>query len=543
MFDAKSILNSVLRKYYFVVLSFLYFFLLTYWLRSGLPESKFVFNLVYAFLNSVILLSLIILIAKIPKASYILAFILTLIITADITHKLVYGTLLSIGGIASMFETNTAEAKGFLLLSVKEWLPAFILTLGVTILSTYKLSKNKISGLYVTCTLFIAFVMVVSSIMLSRSQEEREQGWEEFATAPELFIQTNISSRAPLGINAGIASFSYWNEMRKFKKEASSPKVLIDGLSLQNKEVAPQTIFLVIGESSLRTHYSLYGYDLPTTPFMDSLKLAKELLSYEALSVAPITREALRMTLSFASPLDQTPFFKNENIVTMSNQAGYDSYWISNQDKVGMHDSFIGLLASYAKMSKFYRFEKDDIELLDDVKSLFDPSKKQIFFVHLRGSHLDYRDKFDDIDVESLKVGNDRIDVIDYDRSIHHTDRVLSELNSFVLSLEKDSTASSIIVYYSDHGEIINKGHGIMGEGSEQFKIPFVIIPHNVKLDISQIMNSYIVDGIFNSNSITYVMSQVLGYTIDPQLEKKALNEAEYYYHVDGKKYKIKDLR
>ena len=537
-----NVLGSIFLKYRFTILSFLYFGILAFWMRVGLPDSRFFFNLIYAVLNAVILQSLIILISKIPKFSWVFAFVLSLLVTADITHKLVYGTLLTLGGISSMFESNTSEAGDFFLLYIKDWLPAILLTTSIIMLSVHEARSITIRKKYIVGFLVIALSLNFASIFLSRGEGERVTAYEEFNTAPDLFIQTSMSVRIPLGVNSFISTLSYWNEMRKFREEATLPKVLMPGLSYSQKNVSPQTIFLVIGESSLRTHYSLYGYDLPTTPFLDSLNTAGNLLYYNAFSVAPITREALRMSLSFASPLDVAPFTKNENVVTMANLAGYESYWFSNQDKVGMHDSFIGLLASYAKTSKFYRFEKDDIQLLKDVSEQYDLSKKQIFFIHLKGSHLDYKDKYDQVDQEALGIVEGREETIEYDRSIHHTDRVLDGLDRLIRISEKDSI-SSVIVYYSDHGEIINKGHGIMKMDSDQFKIPFVIIPYNQKADISTIMEGFLVGGIFNSNSISYLMAFLSGYNIDEQLLRKSRNEALYYHHVDGCNYKIRDLQ
>ncbi len=537
----KNVLGSILQKYRFVILSFIYFFLLSYWLRASLPEGRLPYNLLYSFLNTIVLFTLVILISKIPKVSLLFALILSVFVSADITHRLIYGTILTIGGISSMFETNSAEAGDFLGLYLKECILPFILTSTIIILATSELKKHTPKSIYVISSLLIALVLLMSSIMMARSEEEKVRSWEEFNISPSLFIQANISPRAPLGVNSIITSFTYWNEMRKFRKEAATPKTLVQGISYSTNNSAPQTIFLVIGESSSQSHYSLYGYEVPTTPFLDSMKVSDKLFYYQALSVAPITREALRMTLSFASPLDLTPFVKNENVVTMANLAGYDSYWISNQEKVGLHDSFIGLLASNTKESVFYKFEKDDLELLNDVKERLNPSKKQIFFIHLKGSHLDYRDKYDNADIKALEGYSDINKNIDYDRSIHHTDRVLSELNHLIQNNDNDS-ASSVMIYYSDHGEIIHKGHGIMNEGIEQFKIPFVIIPHNIQIDIPQVIAPYLANDIFNSNSISYLMALILGYKIDSKLEERALNEAEYHYHVDGKNYRITDL-
>lgn len=72
------------------------------------------------------------------------------------------------------------------------------------------------------------------------------------------------------------------------------------------------------------------------------------------------------------------------------------------------------------------------------------------------------------MDVESIE-GDDV--VVDYNRTIHHTDRVLEALYNTV----KDDK-SSVIAYFSDHGEIIGKGHGFLDEGTEWFEIQMITI-------------------------------------------------------------------
>lgn len=499
-------------------------------------------SLVYAALNAIIILSLLNLISHIKRVAIIFVLLLAIIISIEATLAIAFSSQVTLGLFSSIIETNKHEALGAIRMYAGIAIPLIIVT-SIVLYPPYRELKSRKPYLLASILFIIAgFGICYSSVYLLMDESQRRKVPEELRISPLMHFHSVLGVRLPLLTNVGFASVIYCQEMYRFRTELAQPKTLPQEISFFTTSNSPNTIFVVMGESSLQTHYSLYGYDLPTTPFLDSLKNADRLSYYNAVSPASITRDALGLSLSFATPLDRQPLVDNKNAVALANDAGYESYWISNQDKIGMHDSYIGLIASYADTSCFFNFQKDDLELIPIVEKLYNPKIKQIFFIHLKGSHLEYKEKYDKADCRVLT--NDLNTTLDYDRSIHHTDRVIGLLyNTIVNKLDPKTASSSLVFYFSDHGEIINKGHGFLDKDMDQFMIPFVVIPYNNTIDTNRIIDKYFVDGRLNATNFNYILSEVMGYKISEKEIEKAKNDGLYYYHVDGKTYLFNDIK
>lgn len=545
-------ISRVLQQYRFSVFCFLYFFLLAFYLRTVFIDwnplvqsfslSTHASSLVYAALNAIIVLSLLNLISHVKRIAIIFVLLLAIIISIEATLGIAFSSQVTLGLFSSVIETNKHEALGAIKMYSCIAIPLLIVT-GAILYLAYRELKSKKPFVLLSILLIIAsFGICYGSVYLLMNKSERRKVPEELRISSLMHFHSVLGVRLPLLTNVGFASVIYCQEMYRFRTELGKPKTLPQEISFFTTSNSPNTIFIVIGESSLQKHYSLYGYDLPTTPFLDSLKNADRLSYYHAVSPASITRDALGLSLSFATPLDRQPLVDKKNAVALANDAGYESYWISNQDKIGMHDSYIGLIASYADTSCFFNFQKDDLELIPIVEKLHNPTIKQIFFIHLKGSHLEYKEKYDKADCRVLT--NDFNTTLDYDRTIHHTDRVIGLLyNTIVNKLDTKVASSSLVFYFSDHGEIINKGHGFLDKDMDQFMIPFVVIPYNDTIDTNRIIDKYLVDGRLNTTNFNYILSEVMGYKISEKGIEKAKNDGLYYYHVDGKTYLFNDIK
>ena len=92
----------------------------------------------------------------------------------------------------------------------------------------------------------------------------------------------------------------------------------------------PSTLVLVIGESTNRQRMSLYGYPRNTTPELD--KLRDQLAVFDnVITPRPYTIEALQQVLTFADEENPDLYLKTPSIVSVMKQAGYKTYWITNQ--------------------------------------------------------------------------------------------------------------------------------------------------------------------------------------------------------------------
>lgn len=215
--------------------------------------------------------------------------------------------------------------------------------------------------------------------------------------------------------------------------------------------------------------------------------------------------------------------------------AGYETVWISNQDRVGESDSYIGFVSAKAKESYYEKdFIKEDFKLLSYVNEAYKPGKKQFFIIHLLGSHVPYSERYDKVDEQALPaLPGEKFITTEYDRTIHHTDRLMRDLYQIV---KQDS--SSVLYYFSDHAELVeNGGHGVMKFERGLFDIPLVTI-NNSSLPIDSIVQRYIpiFSPISSSNSI-YILSEMMGYTITDRAVEKTLEENKYIFHVDKNPY------
>ncbi|WP_221409244.1 phosphoethanolamine transferase [Dysgonomonas alginatilytica] len=452
-----------------------------------------------------------------------------------------YGTRIMFGGVASMFETNRTEAMGMAGHLLLYGVPVFLSCVVCLYCMTRELKKSRLKvSVFVALALICAIVLPIALVMKDvQRSDHRKNTFREY---PLFVIQEVIGYRYPIGYGSLLITAAYLEETRKMNQFADKERVLPEGVEFKGLEGMPQTVYVLVGESSLRTHYSLYGYDIPTTPFLDSMYREQQLYKEDAVSPASLTRDAIKMTLSFATPNNQNLFYENNNAVELANLAGYSTYWISNQDKLGVYDSNIGLIASSANHIEFHNYKKDDLELINIVDSLYNKEKHQVFFIHLKGSHLPYPDKSDERDdVLAKSFPEDRKGFLSYDKTIHHTDRVVKSLYDNIVS-RKDST-SSLVYYYSDHGEIIETGHGFLNHGIEQFLIPFIAIPHNFQFSWQDMINRYLNNGEFNSVNFINIFAQSIGYSLSDEFADRAKSDGPYYYHVDRKVYNFNDIK
>ena len=105
---------------------------------------------------------------------------------------------------------------------------------------------------------------------------------------------------------------------------------------------------------------------------------------------------SLRDTLTFARKDNVSEGLRHGSLINIFNQAGFKTFWISNQFSRGYHDNMTSVLAHDAKVVNFinnsdksYIAEKlrdshYDEKLLSPIRqALRDQAHKKIIFVHL----------------------------------------------------------------------------------------------------------------------------------------------------------------
>ncbi|EKO4981346.1 sulfatase-like hydrolase/transferase [Salmonella enterica] len=442
----------------------------------------------------------------VPRISgYFLIFLLS----SEISYFIVFNEQISFDVISSVVETNLIEAKGmFLSDGVKIIGIAIILTLAISygIIKLYKNQDNFkwIPGLAIFLYLLTALMIVndvwpqINDIKMSMNES-----------------RTTIGKLIKSYFPAVIGDVAYFASTMILNDRYSDTSIIPDfNESITGKaESGNNTIVIVMGESSLFSRYSIYGYPKLTSPDLQKIfTQPKSCIVRNVHSSAPETRDSLAMTFSFSTPESDTNLFKNKSIIEMAKANGYKTWWIGSQELEGLFSSKYGFIARKSDVVRLTNGHDEHlVPMLTD--ALEDSSApKKFIIVHLLGNHKPYHN-YDAGDKKALPGAEE------YDLTIHKTDRVVSSLFNNVAKYSNNY----IFLYTSDHGEVVNKGHGLM-KGKDQWYIPFLYKSTNDKFDCSFIEQFRNKDGWLSGLMNKYILSRLIGYTLDKNIVNSEMN-------------------
>jgi glucan phosphoethanolaminetransferase (alkaline phosphatase superfamily) len=267
-------------------------------------------------------------------------------------------------------------------------------------------------------------------------------------------------------------------------------------------------IVIVLGESAISDHMSIFGYAKPTTPFADRSRPH----AFDALAPSNQTRYSLGMMLTRAVAGSFEEFFEMHSLVGELGRCGFHTLWISNQGRRGKFDSFSTSLANEAHEQIFLNdwswhdvnFDEKVVLELEELGSF--ERRGQATFVHLIGSHTRYAER-----VPPGFSEEDGTDIVSqYDETIRYTDHVLSELH------RRFQGGSVLFVYVSDHGQMVSEerfGSGSMPGYKEEFRTPLLIWTDDEE-SISSLRKA-IGGGRLHLESFDDVMRYLIGLTPD----------------------------
>ncbi len=472
------------------------------------------------------------------RLRWVLATIFLIIIFINAYTSLVLHTKIELGIMASVLETDSQEALSAIKDSLLKGLIIFVVSAILVYGAFWELGNKNLNYKYPLALVILYSFCFLPYKCYSFAQKSGMDGW--VSNKPLLYREL-VNVNAPI-VYGNIAIYlSYKDEINGIKKYLDQERLLPQGVDFDDDAYSPNTILLILGESSARTHYSLYGYDVKTTPFLDSLSQGIENSSYSfnyynAISPASLTRYVVPLIFSFSSYENLTQdFSRYKNILDLANMQGYETIWISNQAIIDGSYSMVGMLASSAR--RMYIEEpaySDDLKVVDKLKNFYNKDKKQFIVLHLAGSHFGYQDRYDELDKEAI-MGTESNE-LHYDRSVHHTDRVLREIFQMV-----QQDPSNIIYYLSDHGEAISIGSHGMAVYKEEFEIPLIILNNSNNIDTKPLIEKYMSDedSLINSINSIYILSELLGYKVENTIIEKAVAGTCQVYGSG----KIKDFR
>jgi glucan phosphoethanolaminetransferase (alkaline phosphatase superfamily) len=232
---------------------------------------------------------------------------------------------------------------------------------------------------------------------------------------------------------------------------------------------APQLVVMVIGESSRYDRWSINGYARDTNPLLS--QEANLVTLPDVITSVSATRLSVPVIVS-RKPATQSlkDGFSEKSFLTAFKEAGYKTFWLSNQISFGKFDTPVSVFAKEADAIAFLNLggftdnSNFDEVLFAPLKSaIADPAPKKLIVLHSLGSHWNYSHRYPkqfDKWLPSL-YGVDKPVYTDlklkpqlnnsYDSSILYTDWFLDH----VIGSLKDARQPASLLYVADHGQTL----------------------------------------------------------------------------------------
>lgn len=391
---------------------------------------------------------------KITKIIYIFIFIGTFV---EGLYFITFKAQMSSSAIFIALDTNGYELNEFLSFNFKGIQLAYSLILLLVFIFSWKLFGKFIVTPKTQKKLFFQlFVLSLGVILMSRPRVYRNN-------FPIVFL----------------SSIYEYNQQLKLINETIENKAPFTGIELNNP-MTSQTHVVVIGESTSRKHFGLYGYERNTTPMLNKIKdeflVFDNVISSETFTVGSLVK-ALMVK-------DDNSYVGN--IIQLFNQAGYKTFWLSNQPPIGMYETLVTRIGLAADISRFITLEGPekqipfDGELLAELSEVIqDSSPKKVIFLHLMGTHADYYKRYPKgFSVFNTELDNYKQNIVNqYDNAVIYTDYVISQ----VINIIREINGQTSMLFFSDHGEEVYDeidfaGHSVDGILTKNLvEVPFFL--------------------------------------------------------------------
>jgi glucan phosphoethanolaminetransferase (alkaline phosphatase superfamily) len=266
--------------------------------------------------------------------------------------------------------------------------------------------------------------------------------------------------------------YDYWQERTYLAELKFKSKSFLFGTHQVDPVAGPQLVVLVIGESSRYDRWSLNGYERETNPL---LKQETNLVSLsDVVTSVSATRLSVPVMVS-RKPATQSlkAGFAEKSVLSAFKEAGFKTYWLSNQMSFGQFDTPVSVYANEADVTQFLNLggftnnSNLDSVLLEPLKNaMADPAEKKLIVLHTLGNHWNYSHRyppeFDRWKPSLFGVKNPaytdlkiKADINNsYDNSILYTDWFLEQ----VISDLRDSGQFASMMYIADHGQTLYDG-------------------------------------------------------------------------------------
>jgi len=281
-------------------------------------------------------------------------------------------------------------------------------------------------------------------------------------------VDTGVFARSwPFGLTArGVDFYKERVYLAELNRRSAAFRF---GATQAGPEHGPQLVVVVIGESSRYDRWSLNGYARETNPLLaqeENLVMLKDVIT-------PVSATRLSVPVIISrKPAMQSlkDGFSEKSFLSAFKEAGFKTFWISNQVSFGKFDTPVSVFAKEADDVQFLNLggfsdaSNHDSVLLDPLRrAIADPAQKVLVVLHTLGSHWNYGHRYPKefdrwqpslTSIAKPDYTDTRIEPQmnnSYDSAILYTDWFLSN----VIGLLKESSLPSSLLYVADHGQTL----------------------------------------------------------------------------------------
>jgi glucan phosphoethanolaminetransferase (alkaline phosphatase superfamily) len=335
---------------------------------------------------------------------------------------------------------------------------------------------------------------------------------------------------SPLGVlPQGYIALRVYRQVAEHRQAA---RAFVFGAKRPSAPSEPELFVLVLGESSRRDHWGLYGYPRETTP---GLAAEPKLVTFtNVVTQAALTQLAVPLSIT-RNTIDHMERPEN-SVVSLFRELGFTTHWFSTQQR----DQYTGAVNGYSSEASDVRFldRQYDIALVELMKHAApatDAAGKHFFLLHTQGSHGAFEDRYPP-ENRRFSVGPELSErerfINSYDNTIAYTDLVLSEL----VALLKQHSGITAMLYVADHGENLRDdarklvGHFFNNE--YDLPIPMVFwyseaFEHRYPEKVAAMKRSAALR--VSTTSIFYTLADLAGVVLDdPRLQTSSLASPRY---------------
>jgi heptose-I-phosphate ethanolaminephosphotransferase len=397
-------------------------------------------------------------------------------------YYLIYGQDFSQSVIFIMFESNNSEASEYIAQYLQWWMPLAFLAYG---LGAWLLWR-KVRPVYLARRSALIASVLIFTVTLGY---------------PARFMFTNNDFTAGLNdFEARLSAVTPWQlavGYHQYRQQLGNMQELLAANAklppLQDFSDAhaglPSTLVLVLGESTNRQRMSLYGYPRATTPRLDAMR--EQLTVFDnVVTPRPYTIEALQQVLTFADEQNPDAYLSTPSIMNMMKQAGYKTFWITNQQTMTERNTMLTTFSKQADEQVYLNNNREqnarqyDGDVLAPFnKALADAAPRKLIIIHLLGTHMSYKYRypeefaqFTDRTGVPAWVTDDQLPTYNsYDNAVLYNDFVVASLVEQFAAQKPNG----FLLYLSDHGEAVfdSPTDTVLGRSEGKPTAPMYTIP------------------------------------------------------------------